>query len=124
MQLRSGQIQGREHTREEMGGSDQIDVVGALVLERKKNFRQSFRGYGFSYMILADLVVLAETTFQAASGKEYSTASSAAAYAGLLPKMKGCPCTADFCFFAAKSWKSAAVCTAVSGTKAAAGHIK
>ena len=75
-------------------------------------------------MILADLIVLAETAFQAAPGKEHSAASSPAAYAGLLPKMKSCPCTADFCFFAAESWRSAAVCTAVSGTKAATGHIK
>ena len=45
-----------------LGGSYQIDIVSALVLEAEKEIRQLPSGKLFSKMILADGGILAEET--------------------------------------------------------------
>ena len=83
-----GLLQGFQHPGQPLGGSDQIDVVGALLLQFQKDLGQALGVDGLAQALLADFIVLAVAALQAAAGKEHGAAAFAAADAGLLPVMQ------------------------------------
>jgi hypothetical protein len=53
-----------------VGGSDKIDVIGALVLKLQKDFGESLHGDFLAKGSTGNLVILAEYTFKGTAGKE------------------------------------------------------
>lgn len=84
-------VQGRKDPGQILGGSDQIDVMGALLLQAEEDIGQSAYAQLLSQIFLTDGMVLAETAAQGASAEKYGSTAPGSADAGLLPVVKPGP---------------------------------
>ena len=102
-----------------MGGSDQIDIVGALFLETEENVSQFLFCHFFSRSLAADLIILTENTAKSASAEKYGAASLCTADGRFFPHMKGGSGNFRFGTALAESRIPGAVHTAHTGTQTA-----
>ena len=89
------QIEGFNNGRQKLGGGDQVDIVGALILKTEKKIGKLADGNLFSEAFLADLIILAETAAQRTAGEKDGAAAIGAADTWLFPHMKGGSCYFD-----------------------------
>ena len=71
--------------RNEVSGGYELDVVGTLIAEPEKNVSEFSSGKLCTEQLIADRIVLAEDTVQAATGKKDRTCAVFVGNAGLLP---------------------------------------
>lgn len=100
-----------------MGGSNQVDISGALILEAEKDFAQPFRRNFLSKSLLADFIILAVTASEGTPGKEDGSASTVFAQARLFPEMKRCSGGFQRCALSTQPRLSPAVCAAHARTQ-------
>ena len=62
-------VENRQDGRKKMGGSNQVDISGTLILEAEKDFAQPFRRNFLSKSLLADFIILAVTASEVRSSK-------------------------------------------------------
>ena len=75
-----------------LGGSDQVYVVGLLILKTEKNICQCLDRQLFPCRTLADEMILAKAAAQGASAEKYGSASMDSADTWFFPMMQGSPC--------------------------------
>ena len=87
--LGPGNVQRRDDPGPPLAGGDEVDVVGALLLQIEENFGQMLYRDLFAQSLGADGVILAETTLEGAAREKHGAAASGAADAGLFPEVQG-----------------------------------
>lgn len=100
-----------------VSGSDQVDVVGALLLQLQKNLCQPLDADLLAKMSCADGVVLAEDAAQRAAGKKDRPGALLTADTGFLPKVQSGAGKLDRIAHTAATGEKAAVNAAVSWTE-------
>jgi len=100
-----------------MSGSDQVDVVGALLLQFQKNLCQPLGADLLAKASCADGVVLAEDAAQRTAGKKDRAGALLATDTGFLPKVQSGAGKLDRIADAAATDGKAAVNAAASRTE-------
>ncbi len=81
-------VQGWQNGREILGGSDETDVVRALVLQPQEDIRQFPYRQCFAESFMADFIILAVAAAQGTAGEENRAAAAGSADTWLFPGVK------------------------------------
>ena len=90
--LHSCKIQCLYNLRYIMCTCHQIDIGSTFFFQFQKNFSKPFHTYCQSSASNSNIMILAETTTQPASGKEHRSGTFCSGNAGFLPHMQCCSC--------------------------------
>ena len=106
-----------------MGGSYQIDIVCALLLQLQENFHQMLGGDHTTGLSQGDIVILTEHTAQITAGEKDGSGAGSTGDTWLFPVMQGSSCCHEFSGLTAVSGlPGEAVYVADTGAKHTVGH--